>query len=120
MGHVMIKYRMPCRSHWSRVWIVCGILLLSGCGGGLRLVLDDDHRGVMMYRYKETQGPMLTPRRGEAFQKIRELCRGPFTIVREGETRGRQRMVEGVGGSEIIIENWWGIRFHCGDEIGPP
>ncbi len=78
------------------------------------MVREGDRRGVMMYFYKGTNGQMLTPLRGKAFQKIREFCRGPFNVVREGETKGRQRVVESVvGGSEIVVEKWWGIRFRC-------
>ena len=77
------------------------------------MVPEGGGRGVMMYLYNGTDGQMLTSRRGEAFQTIREFCHGPFEIVKEGPTKGRQRVVEGVGGSEIIVENWWGIRFQC-------
>ncbi len=79
------------------------------------MVREGDRTGVMTYLYKGTDGQMFTPRRGEAFQKIREFCRGPFNVVREGKTKGRQRIVEGVVGSDIIVENWWGIRFQCVD-----
>lgn len=77
------------------------------------MIPEGDRGGVMTYLYKGSEGQMLTPRRGEAFQKIREFCRGPFDLVKEGKTKGRQRVVEGVGGTDIIVENWWGIRFRC-------
>ncbi len=81
------------------------------------MVPEGERRGVMTYIYKGTDGHMLTPRRGEAFQEIREFCRGPFDVMKEGPTKGRQRVVENVvgSGSDIIIENWWGIRFRCVD-----
>jgi len=85
------------------------------CGDGLRLVREGDRSGVMLYLYKGTDGHMFTPKRGEAFRNIREFCGGPYTVVREGKTKGRQRVVEGVGGSDILVEDWWGIRFRCRD-----
>lgn len=109
----LVRYRMPSLSLWSRVGLFCGFALLAGCGGGLQMVPEGKGRGVMMYLYKGTDGQMLTPKRGEAFESIREFCRGPFDIVKEGPTKGRQRVVEGVGGSDIIVENWWGVRFQC-------
>jgi hypothetical protein len=69
----------------------------------------------MTYLYKGNNGYMLTSRRAEAFQEIQKFCQGPFDVVREGKTKGRQRVVEGVLGSDIIIEDWWGIRFQCRD-----
>ena len=114
----LLQYRIPCLYHWSRVCLVCSGLLLSGCGGGLQMVPEGERSGVMTYLYNGTNGHMLTPRRGEAFQKIREFCRGPFDVVKEGATKGRQRVVEGVVGSDIIVETWWGIRFRCVDS-GP-
>jgi len=82
------------------------------------MVPEGERSGVMTYLYNGTNGQMLTPRRGEAFQKIREFCKGPFDVVKEGATKGRQRVVEGVVGSDIIVEDWWGIRFRCVD-FGP-
>ena len=110
----LIQYRMPCLDHWSRVLIVFGVFLV-GCGDGLQMVREGDRTGVMTYLYKGTDGHMLTHKRGEAFQKIRDFCGGSFDVVREGQTKGRRHVVEGVGGTDIIVENWWGIRFRCVD-----
>lgn len=63
--------------------------------------------------YSEHKGPMLSSHRGEAFQQIKEFCGGKYVIVREGPTKGRQRVVEGIGPAEVIKEEWWGIRFQC-------
>lgn len=116
----LIQYRMPCLPTWSRVWLIGLVFLLSGCGGGLQMIPEGDRGGVMTYLYKGTEGHMFTSRRGEAFQKIREFCRGRFDVVKEGQTKGRQRVVEGaVGGTEIVVENWWGIRFKCVAEPAP-
>ena len=90
-----------------------GLLLLLGCGEGIHLIQEGDRSGVMTYLYKGTDGHMFTRNRGVAFQKIREFCQGPFDVVREGKTKGRQRVVEGALGSDIVVEDWWGIRFQC-------
>ena len=74
---------------------------------------EGEMRGVVRYLYKPQEGPLLSSHRGDAFDKIKEFCLGPFEMVREGPTKGRRRLVESVGGSEVITENWWGIRFRC-------
>lgn len=110
-----MQYRMPCPHHWSRVWLFCWVFLVFGCADGLQMIREGPRQGVMTYLYKGTDGHMVTPLRRKAVQKIREFCGGPFKVVREGKTKGRQRVVEGVGGSDIIVEDWWGIRFQCVD-----
>ena len=77
------------------------------------MVHEGGRGGVMTYLYKGSNGHLVTPLRAEAFRKIREFCRGQFDVVQEGKTKGRQRVVENVWGSDIIVENWWGIRFQC-------
>ena len=62
---------------------------------------------------KGDDGHLYTSKRTEAFDKIREFCRGPYQVLKEGKTKGRQRVVEGMGGAEIVTEDWWGIRFQC-------
>ena len=61
---------------------------------------------------QETGNPSAL-RAAHGFEKIQGFCRGPYRVVREGKTSGRQRVVEGMGGSEILTEHRWGIRFHC-------
>ena len=77
------------------------------------MIQEGNRTGVMTYLYKGNNGHMLTPRRAEAFQEIRKFCQSPFDVVREGKTKGRQRVVEGVVGADILVEDWWGIRFQC-------
>ena len=79
------------------------------------MIQEGNRAGVMTYLYKGNNGHMLTPMRAEAFQEIRKFCQSPFEVVREGKTKGRQRVVEGVVGSDIVVEDWWGIRFQCRD-----
>jgi hypothetical protein len=45
---------------------------------------------------------------------MKEKCGGPYTIVREGEAKGRTRMTSPVeGAQEIVQERRWGIQFQC-------
>ena len=105
---------MPTFGIRSRAGVLLFVLMgLCGCGGGVRVIQESPTSGVATYVYKGNDGYLSTSKRAEAFEKIREFCRGPYQIVQEGKTRGRQRVVEGMGGSEILIENWWGIRFRC-------
>lgn len=66
-----------------------------------------------MYSYKGTDGYLSTPLRAEAFEKMAEVCRNGFDIVREGPVESRGRVVEGMINSEIVREDRWGIRFQC-------
>ena len=61
---------------------------------------------------QETGNPSAL-RAAHGLEKIREFCRGTYRVLREGKTSGRQRVVKGMGGSEVLTENEWGIRFHC-------
>ena len=79
------------------------------------MIQEGNRTGVMTYLYKGNNGHMLTPRRTEAFQEIRKFCQSPFDVIREGKTKGRQRVVEGVVTSDIVVEDRWGIRFQCRD-----
>ena len=79
------------------------------------MIQEGDRTGVMTYLYKGNNGHMLTPKRAEAFQEIRKFCQGSFNVIREGKTKDRQRVVEGVVGFDIVVEDWWGIRFQCQD-----
>ena len=97
---------------WSSL-ICAAALFLAGCGEGAKLVQDTGDGGVVTYPFNGEQGATLSSFRSEALALMREKCGGPYTIVREGETRGRAR-ADGVEGSqEMIHERRWGIRFHC-------
>ena len=87
--------------------------LLTGCGTGVLLTREGIDGGVVRYLYKEHQGPMVSPYRGEAFNQIKRYCVGAYKIIKEGPTRGRKRIAQGIGTSEVIEEPWWGIRFRC-------
>ncbi len=107
---------MPTFRTWSRACvalIVMGGGLLEGCGGGVQVIRESPDSGVVRYLYKGNDGHLYTSKRDEAFDKIQEFCGGPYEVLKEGQTKGRQRVVEGMGGSEVVTENWWGIRFQC-------
>ena len=104
---------MPLPEPWSSAFVLVLCLSLSGCGTGVQLIREGEMGGVVRYLYKENEGHLLSSHRGEAFRQIKKFCVGPYDVVQEGPTNGRSRVVEGVGGAEIITEQWWGIRFRC-------
>ncbi len=105
---------MPIFGSRSRAGVVLlALTCLGGCGGGVQIIQESPTSGVAIYVYKGNDDYLSTSKRTEAFEKIREFCRGPYQVIREGKTRGRQRVVEGMGGSEVLTEHRWGIRFHC-------
>ncbi len=109
-----LEYPMPTFGIWSRAGVVFIVVTgLYGCGGGVQVIRESPESGVARYVYKGKEGHLRTPRRLEALERIRELCRGSYQVLKEGKTKGRQRVVEGMGGTEVMTEDWWGIRFQC-------
>ena len=105
---------MPIFGSRSRAGVVLlALTCLGGCGGGVQIIQESPMSGVATYVYKGNDAHLSASKRTEAFEKIREFCRGTYRVVREGKTRDRQRVVEGMGGSEVFTEHRWGIRFHC-------
>ncbi len=84
-----------------------------GCGEGEKLEQATDRGGVVTYPYKEQVGSMATKFRSDALHVIEEHCKGGYAIVREGEAKGRSRVVENQGIPEIVSEHRWGIEFRC-------
>lgn len=99
----------------NRSSLVCLLLLLSaGCTDGAKLVQDTGNGGIVIYPFKGEQGSMLSAFRKDAIALMREKCGGAYTIVREGETKGRARDAGPVQGSqEMVQERRWGIEFRC-------
>lgn len=90
------------------------VLFLAGCAEGAKLVQDTGDGGVATYPFKGEQGSMLSSFRQDALALMKEKCGGPYTIVREGEAKGRTRMAGAVeGAQEIVQERRWGIQFQC-------
>jgi len=96
----------------SRVLLVC-LLLCAGCGEGAKLVRSDDRGGIVTYPYREEVGHMVTKFRGEAIALIEQQCPRGYQIVREGEARGRGRIVQSAAGAEVVAEHRWAMQFSC-------
>jgi hypothetical protein len=97
---------------WSSLWLLFAIAL-AGCAEGAKLVQDNGDGGVVAYPFKGEQGSMLSSFRKDAMALMKGKCGGVYTIVREGETKGRSRVAGTVGGQEIVQERRWGIEFRC-------
>jgi hypothetical protein len=100
-----------------RLWAmaITGSLLLGGCADGAKIVQEHDMGGVVIYPFKEGQGPMLSSFRKEGLDLMKEKCQGrSYSIVREGEAKGRTRVVSPLDGAqELVEERRWGIQFEC-------
>jgi hypothetical protein len=98
---------------WSSLSVFL-VLALAGCGEGAKLLQENEDGGVVVYPFNGELGPMLSSFRTNALALMKEKCSGPYTIVQEGETRGRIRTVSPIeGAQETIQERRWGIQFQC-------
>jgi hypothetical protein len=98
---------------WSSLALLF-MIILAGCAEGAKLVQDRDDGGVVAYPFKGEQGSMLSSFRQDALALMKEKCGGPYSIVREGEAKGRSRVTGAVeGAQEIVRERRWGIQFQC-------
>ena len=98
---------------WSSLAVLFAIALV-GCTEGAKLVQEREDGGIAAYPFKGEQGSMLSSFRNDALVLMKEKCGGPYTIVREGEAKGRSRVVGAVeGAQEIVQERRWGIQFQC-------
>lgn len=90
------------------------LLLLTGCGEGATLLQEFDRGGVVVYPFKGEQGALLASFRKDALALMKEKCGGAYSIIREGETKGRLRVAGPVeGAQDVVQERRWGIHFHC-------
>ena len=91
------------------------ITVLAGCADGAKLVQEHEQGGVVIYPFKGEQGSLLSSFRKDALAIMKEKCgSGSYDIVREGETKGRARVVSPIEGQEEVIhERRWGIQFQC-------
>ena len=103
--------RGPMKSWSSLIWAL--VLVLAGCGEGAKLVQDTGDGGVATYPFQGEQGSLLSPFRQDALALMRDKCGGSYTIVREGEAKGRERVVGVESSGEIVQERRWGIQFQC-------
>ncbi len=99
--------------NWSSLAVLL-VIALAGCGEGAKLLQEREDGGVVVYPFIGEQGPMLSSFRTNALALMKEKCGGPYTILQEGETKGRARIVSPVeGAQEIVQERRWGIQFQC-------
>jgi len=90
------------------------VLILAGCADGAKLIQEYENGGVVVYPFRGEQGSLLSSFRKEALAIMKETCGGSYEIVREGETKGRARVVSPIEGQqEVIYERRWGIEFRC-------
>ena len=98
---------------WSSLAVIF-VITLAGCAEGAKLIQEREDGGVVVYPFKGEQGSMLSSFRQDALALMKEKCGGPYTITREGETKGRARMVSPIeGAQEMVQERRWGIQFQC-------
>ena len=98
---------------WSSLAVLFAIAL-AGCGEGAKLLQEGEDGGVVAYPFTGEQGSMLSSFRQDALALMKEKCGGLYTIVREGEAKGRSREVSPIEGSqEMVHERRWGIQFQC-------
>lgn len=100
---------------WLKITGVVACLAVGGCADGAKIVQQNDKGGVVIYPFKEGQGPILSSFRKDALDLITEKCSGKsYSIVREGETQGRTRVVSLLDDAqELVEERRWGIQFEC-------
>jgi hypothetical protein len=98
---------------WSRAAALALLLVGAGCSEGAKLVQESDSGGVVTYPFKGETGYLFARFRAEALGMIEKRCKGAYHIVREGEAKGRSRVVDNLGGSEVIGERRWGLEFRC-------
>lgn len=102
---------------WSRMSFLIGLLLVTGCGDRVHLIREGPSQGVALYFYNEGPGHLRSSNRELAFQEIKKICSGGYRVIQEGKARGRHQELEGISGSEVLTEHWWGIRFECNHGI---
>jgi len=89
-------------------------VLVAGCAESAKLVQDHADGGIVVYPFKGEQGAVLSSFRKDALALMKDRCGGTYTILREGETKGRSRIVGAVQGQqEVVQERRWGIEFRC-------
>jgi len=98
---------------WSSLGYVL-VMCLTGCGESVKLIQDNGDGGIVVYPFKGEQGSMLSSFRKDALALMKDKCGGSYTILREGETKGRAMVAGAVQGSqEVLHERRWGIEFRC-------
>ena len=95
---------------------LAAVIHLAACSEAVMMSHESDHAGVVTYLYKTDRGgPMGSPYRREAMDRINAKCPAGSQIVREGQARGYSRagmgVIEGTEDEERGMR--WGIQFEC-------
>ncbi|MEK7269263.1 MAG: hypothetical protein AAB093_07670 [Nitrospirota bacterium] len=109
----MYQYHRTAMKQWSRGAALALLLVCAGCSEGAKLVQESDSGGVVTYPFKGENGYLFSRFRTEALDMIEKRCKGAYSIVREGEAKGRSRVADNTGGPEVIAEHRWGLQFRC-------
>ena len=114
MSNMMLTDHKKKSKGGSRAPLLTLFLVLAGCAEGATLLQESDRGGVVVYPFKGEQGAMLASFRKDALAVMKDKCGGAYTIIREGETKGRARVAGPVeGAQEVVQERRWGIEFRC-------
>jgi hypothetical protein len=97
----------------SRLLLLCLAVACQGCGEGAKLLQQSEHGGVVVYPFRPETGSMTSSFRRDAIRLIEERCGRRYTILREGEAKGRSRVHNVQDSQEVIQERRWGIQFEC-------
>lgn len=107
---------MGSRSRVEAVFIiVCLVALWTwGCSQAVMMTHETDAGGVVMYLFSDDKGgPVGSPYRKEALNRIQTKCPSGYTIVKDGEVQGYTSL-SGVEGSEGETRGRrWGLQFRC-------
>lgn len=88
------------------------IILLTGCGEGVKFIHETETGGVVVYPYKG-DNPLVSTFRGDALDMIGKKCPRGYQVLKEGETTGLRRIQDSVGGAEEITLKRWAMKFQC-------
>jgi hypothetical protein len=89
--------------------------MATGCSEAVKMEKESEHGGVVTYSFKQDRGgPMGSPYRKDALERIQTKCQNGSRLVREGEVRGYTSAGLGIEGTEDEERGRrWGIQFQC-------
>jgi hypothetical protein len=96
-----------------RTFFLAGLLMITGCMEGAKMVRVTDSGGIVSYPLKRDAETIYSPFRPEAMKLIEAQCGGSYRIVREGETKGTTRN-SGLDADDLVTtRRFWGLQFQC-------
>ena len=99
---------------WTKVIWLAVLVAAVGCSEAVLLTNETETGGVVTYLFKEDQGgPMGSPHRMDALQRIEGKCPSGYTILKDGEVQGYSSMSSVEGAEGEITGRRWGIQFQC-------